>query len=172
MRNKNHAANGRQKGFTLTEIMIVAAMIAILAGIGIPYYTRSVETAKEVTAIQDIKEIMEAIEEFQRKKGKKLPKNLDEIGLGGLLDPWGNPYQYLPFSTGLEESGKNKGKGKGSVSIGLKRKDKNLVPINSDFDLYSKGPDGASVGPLTAAHSRDDIIRADDGGFVGIAQDY
>ena len=27
------------------------------------------------------------------------------------------------------------------------RKDKNIVPINSDYDLYSMGPDGASGGP-------------------------
>lgn len=35
-------------------------------------------------------------------------------------------------------------------SIGGARKDRFLVPINSDFDLYSMGKDGQSVGPLTA----------------------
>ncbi len=42
-----------------------------------------------------------------------------------------------------------------------------MVPINSDYDLYSKGPDGASQGPLTAKASRDDIIRANNGRFIG-----
>jgi general secretion pathway protein G len=55
---------------------------------------------------------------------------------------------------------------------GQQRKDRNLVPINSDYDLYSMGPDGRSVSPLTAQASRDDIIRANDGGFVGKASDY
>ena len=73
-------------------------------------------------------------------------------------DPWGNDYQYLNIA-------KEKGKGK-------LRKDKNLVPINSDFDLYSMGPDGSSVAPLTARASRDDIVRANDGGFVGLAGNF
>jgi general secretion pathway protein G len=34
------------------------------------------------------------------------------------------------------------------------------------------GPDGDSRRPLTAQKSRDDIIRANDGAFIGIAQDY
>ena len=59
------------------------------------------------------------------------------------------------------------GKGKGGF-----RKDRFLVPINTDFDLYSMGADGASVGPLTSAVSRDDIVRANDGGFVGLASDF
>jgi general secretion pathway protein G len=34
------------------------------------------------------------------------------------------------------------------------------------------GPDGASVGPLTASASRDDIVRANNGRFVGTAASY
>ena len=29
-----------------------------------------------------------------------LPESLDEIGLGDLVDPWGNPYQYLKVEGG------------------------------------------------------------------------
>jgi general secretion pathway protein G len=52
------------------------------------------------------------------------------------------------------------------------RKDRNLVPINTDFDLYSMGPDGASAAPLTAAASQDDVVRANNGSFIGQAKDY
>jgi general secretion pathway protein G len=52
------------------------------------------------------------------------------------------------------------------------RKDKNLVPINTDFDLYSLGKDGESVGPLTAIPSRDDIVRANNGSYIGRADSY
>ena len=58
-------------------------------------------------------------------------------------------------------------KGKGKM-----RKDRFLVPINSDYDLYSMGEGGTSVPPLTAKSSRDDIIRANDGQFVGLAEKY
>ena len=47
-----------------------------------------------------------------------------------------------------------------------------LVPLNSDFDLYSMGPDGESEPPLSRPVSRDDIIVANDGDFIGIAKDY
>jgi general secretion pathway protein G len=56
--------------------------------------------------------------------------------------------------------------------LGLQRKDLALVPINTDFDLYSKGRDGATQPPLTAASSRDDIVRANDGQFIGLASGY
>jgi general secretion pathway protein G len=52
------------------------------------------------------------------------------------------------------------------------RTDKNLVPLNSDYDLYSMGKDGESQIPLTVKISHDDIIRANDGAFVGLAIDY
>ncbi len=52
------------------------------------------------------------------------------------------------------------------------RKDRFLVPINSDYDLYSRGKDGLSVAPLTAAQSRDDIVRAANGTFVGLAEKF
>ena len=56
--------------------------------------------------------------------------------------------------------------------LGKMRKDKNLVPINSDYDLYSMGPDGISVSPLTAKASQDDIVRGRNGKFIGVATDY
>jgi general secretion pathway protein G len=75
-----------------------------------------------------------------------------------MLDPWGYLYQYLDLTT--------------AHGNGQARKDHGPVPINTDFDLYSMGKDGASVSPLTARASRDDIVRANNGAFVGLASDY
>ena len=47
-----------------------------------------------------------------------------------------------------------------------------MVPINSDFDLYSMGKDGKSQTPLTAKASHDDIIFANNGEYVGRASEY
>ncbi|MCA9739171.1 MAG: prepilin-type cleavage/methylation domain-containing protein, partial [Gemmatimonadetes bacterium] len=52
------------------------------------------------------------------------------------------------------------------------RKNRFLVPLNSDFDLYSKGLDGTCVSPLTGATSQDDIVRANDGGFFGLGRNF
>ena len=88
----------------------------------------------------------------------RVPPDLSAIGWDTVLDPWGNPYRYLSFE-GL--------KGKGQM-----RKDKNLVPINTQYDLYSMGADGQSVPPLTAKVSHDDVILANDGSYIGLASAY
>ena len=56
--------------------------------------------------------------------------------------------------------------------VGGARKDRFLVPLNSDFDVYSMGRDRASTMPLSAALSHDDVIRASDGGFYGLAKNF
>lgn len=69
-------------------------------------------------------------------------------------------------------AGQGQGGQGGQGGTGKARKDRFLVPINSDYDLYSKGKDGESVAPLTASKSRDDVVRANDGAFVGLATDF
>ena len=48
----------------------------------------------------------------------------------------------------------------------------NLNPVNSDFDLYSNGPDGVTQRNFGSGEGRDDIVRANNGGFIGVAEDY
>ena len=55
---------------------------------------------------------------------------------------------------------------------GKPRKDHQMHPINCDYDLYSVGKDGKSEAPLTAKVSQDDIIRANNGGYVGLVSNY
>lgn len=52
------------------------------------------------------------------------------------------------------------------------RKDRFLVPINSDFDVYSMGQNLDTVAPLNPPKSQDDVIRASDGGFYGLARNF
>ena len=47
-----------------------------------------------------------------------------------------------------------------------------MVPVNSDYDLYSMGKDKKSAAPFTAKASRDDVVRANNGGYVGLAINY
>lgn len=146
-----------RRGFTLFELMLGVAIIAILASVATPIYLTYINKAKIGAAIADITSISEAIE-VDRLYTETLPLDLSAVPGIPLIDPWGNPYRYLNFET-------VKGKGK-------MRKDRFLVPINSDYDLYSMGEDGKSVTPLTAKSSRDDIVRANDGGYVGLVSQY
>ena len=52
------------------------------------------------------------------------------------------------------------------------RKDRFGVSLNSDFDLYSMGKDRSSAASLSTPPSHDDILRANDGDFVGVASDF
>lgn len=149
----------RQGGFTLIEMLATLLIIGILAGLAIPPLHTAMEKAKIVRAMGDIKALQTEIMAIESSE-QPLPASLSAIGRGGLLDPWGQPYVYYPFPTPIK-----------GVPAGARR-DRFLVPVNSTFDLYSMGPDGNSAPPFTASSSRDDIVRANDGGFVGLAINY
>lgn len=148
--------HARRRGFTLIELLLVMVILGALAALAIPNLNRAVERARVARAIGDISALGQDLTEYFL-NNDTYPASLVAIGRDGLLDPWGNPYQYLPVA---------------GTPVGRLRKDRFLVPVNSDFDLYSMGPDGRSQPPLTAAASRDDIVRANDGGFIGIAEDF
>jgi general secretion pathway protein G len=144
-----------RRGFTLIELLSVMAIVGVLSALALPKYHDMAERAQVAKAIGDLRAIAIDVSGLDT-----LPPSLAAISRGGMLDPWGNQYVYFPFPT------TKKGHPAGA------RKDRFLVPINSAFDLYSMGKDGRSVAPLTAAHSRDDVIMANDGGFFGLARNY
>jgi general secretion pathway protein G len=138
--------------------LLTLVILSIVAAIALPAYRGYVATGEMGRIIQEMKQIELILENHKLDTGA-YPDSLDEIGVS-LLDPWGNPYQYLRIE------------GAGNKAKGHQRKDHNLVPINADFDLYSMGKDGTSAPPLTAASSRDDIIRANNGEYYGYGRDY
>ena len=145
-----------KRGFTLIELMIVVLLLGVLIVIALPFYGRyrnRVMTAHAVTEIAS----MSALLEIYERDARVYPPNLAAAGLANKLDPWGNAYVYY----NVEANGR-----------GGARKDHALNPINSDFDLYSMGPDGKTKPQVTQKDSVDDIIRASNGKFIGIAADF
>lgn len=147
------------KGFGLLELMVVLVVAGLLATLAIPAYTGFVDRARTSRAIGDIASIGLEIEKFRLANDSLPPISLAELPIAIPLDPWGQPYSYLSIAAA--------GPGKGAF-----RKDGNLNPLNTDFDLYSSGKDGESKGPLNAKASRDDIVRANNGAYIGRAEDY
>lgn len=152
------AKNRDQSGYSLIELIMVVAIIVTLGSMGVPIYIKAIDSAKNVKAIGDIKYIQTEIEVYQA-RNQTLPATLKEIDCKIVTDPWGRPYVYSKISSSKR-------------SYNSCRKDKNLVPLNNDYDLYSKGKDGLSQAPLTSKQSRDDIVRASNGGFIGLASNY
>ena len=163
--------------FTLIEIMVVVIILGILAATIIPQFIGTTHDARVSAAKANIAELEAALERFYvqmdryptTEEGLKVlveaPSGEAKKWRGPYIkllrpDPWGNPYQYLRIDGGGAQ-------GKSDF-----RKDKFLNPINTDYDLYSMGKDGLSQKPLNVTVSQDDIIRAHDGGFVGLASDF
>ncbi len=146
-----------QRGFSVPELLLAVAIVAVLALVAVPSYSQYVERTRVYQATIDIKALNALIANYYT-DNRDYPDSLAQIGAGGKFDPWGQPYAYLVFRTPADKA--------------QARKDKNLVPINSDYDLYSKGKDHDSRPPLLAKQSRDDVVRANDGAFVGLASTY
>jgi len=149
--------NRKSRGFTVIELLIVIAVLLTISAIAIPNLMGAMEQARVARAVSDINMLEDEIALYQT-INYQLPDDLSKVGYGNFLDPWGNPYQYLNHAT--------------MRGNGQARKDRFLVPLNSDYDLYSMGRNGASVPPITAKVSQDDVIRAMDGSFVGLASQF
>lgn len=144
----------KSSGFTLLELLITVAIAGILSAIAIPLYTGFIEKAKIIRAVSEITTISRSITTYNI-DNNKYPQSLAEVGYGSMKDPWGAQYLYLNIQT-----------------MGKKdkpRKDRFGVPINTDYDLYSMGKDGKSKTKINNKVSKDDVIRANDGAYIGLA---
>lgn len=150
----------RQIAFTLVELLIMLVVIVALTAIAVPSYREFIERARLGQAISDISQISMEIEKFHSLNAN-FPQSLADLeGNLPALDPWGNAYQYLAIDVVPPPN------------TGHVRRDRNMNPLNSDYDLYSKGADGETQRQLTAARARDDIVRAGNGGFIGLASEH
>ena len=129
-------SRARSRAFTLIEVMVVVAILAVLAALIVPKVMSRPDEARVVAARQDIASLLQALKLY-RLDNLRYPTT--EQGLGALVtrptlapvppnwkpggylerlprDPWGHPYQYL--SPGL----------------------------HGEIDVFSFGADGAAGG--------------------------
>ena len=261
----------RQTGFTLLELMIVVAILAVLAVIGVPQYNSALQAVRVGKAKHELRTISNAVDTFTANNMGMLPLTLYQVGFGGKKDPWGTPYCYLNYSDGTGDGldwaiaagvvdpsafapvtggagggdggagafapqgrplsaapqgrpssaapqgrplsaapqrppvgasvqvnftalhellGRNlsltergalseAARANGAFSIftsveteRTRRRDRYMFPLNTDYDLFSLGPDHQTATSLGEGIGLDDVIRANNGGFFGRASDY
>ena len=143
-------------GFTIIELMIALAIAGVIMMVAVPAYQDYGKRVEADQAVKDMIVIQFQIDDYELTNGI-LPNTLADIGMAGMEDPWGNPYAYTNYATNPP---------------GARRKDKNLNPLNSDYDLFSMGEDGQTNKQIITPKSQDDIIRGRDGSFMGFAKDF
>jgi general secretion pathway protein G len=62
--------NGRDRGFTLIEIIIVFTLIGILVGMGLPQYQTAAKRAREAVLKEDLFQFRKLIDQYFQDKGK------------------------------------------------------------------------------------------------------
>ncbi|MGD8771049.1 MAG: prepilin-type N-terminal cleavage/methylation domain-containing protein [Desulfobacterales bacterium] len=146
------------RGYTLIEIMIVMAILGTLSAMAVPNYLKYRENARVAVALTDIRMIEKQIKGYEF-DNNRLPDSLNDVFNNNPIDPWNNPYQYVRITGEKSQRG-------------ILRKDHFMVPVNTDYDLYSMGKDGRSQSAFTSDASQDDVVRVNNGGFVGLVSDY
>lgn len=144
------------KGFTLIEIIIAITITAVSSVIASVSYQGHIESRNISKAVSQIAHVASALDNYIH-VNKRYPDSLADIGMNDMLDPWKNPYQYSIAEDPCAE---------------MSRKDHNISTLNTDYDLYSMGKDGTSVSLLSSETSRDDVIRANNGNYIGLATEY
>lgn len=146
----------RAHGFTVVELMLAVLLLAVLLAVAYPFY-KGYKLRVQIAQADDDIVMMSTVASNYWNDNHAYPNSLADIGQSGKLDPWGNPYVYYNIDAN----------GKGGA-----RKDHALNPLNTDFDLYSDGPDGKTKPQITQKDSLDDVIRASNGAYIGVASAF
>lgn len=168
----------RQHGFTLIEIMMAVAILAIIAAIAVQSYEGYIGEARIGTAIKDIHQAELILNDLAADNNlialdadanavRGLYLNSGELVLGPpgttpagtlpWLDPWDRVYRYR------RNTADNSGvltDGGGAISNNAAT---SLAP--QAYDLFSTGVDGT-------AGNGDDVVRGCNGEFIGLQSDH
>lgn len=142
-------------GFTLIELVVVVAIIGILVALAIPVFEEFAQRARNSRAMQEVRVLETEIQGYFFVNGV-YPGELADIDRGDLKDPWGQHYVYNDFS---------------DIVTNPPRKIFG-VPLNFDFDIYSKGKDMLTDPVVSSPTGKDDVVRGGEGLFLGLGADW
>lgn len=120
----------KKKGFTLLELLVVLAILAILIAIAIPVYKNQKEKAAITAHNANVRVLETAVESYKQDHGE-YPENLEALK--------GNYIKSLP-QVPASENVKLKGK-----SYEIDKKNGNIIP--GEIDPSEKKSDGGQSNP-------------------------
>ena len=83
--------NTKRGGFTLVEIMIVVAIIALLAAIAVPNFLRSRKRSQATQVLEDLRQIDAGIDQYAIERNRA----------GGTNVAWADVQSYIKAGTRL-----------------------------------------------------------------------
>jgi general secretion pathway protein G len=78
------SSSRQQRGFTLVELMVVMAIIAVLMAVAVPSFISAIRSAKEAALREDLHTMRDAIEQYTEDK-EAAPQSLDDLVQAGYL---------------------------------------------------------------------------------------
>lgn len=89
--------NTKRGGFTLVEIMIVVAIIALLAAIAVPNFLRSRKRSQATQILEDLRQIDSAMDQYA----------IETARSASTTPSWADVQKYIKTGTRLHASGGN-----------------------------------------------------------------
>jgi general secretion pathway protein G len=147
-------------GMTLLELMVAAMGMATLVAIALPVIEGAREDIRLHLAVTSIQVIQFEVTKYELRYGI-VPVDIAAMNLPADVakDPWGRPYVFLNYIYK-------------DPPDDVPREDQFLKPINTAYDIFSVGPDGETHKRLPHQLSQDDIVRASDGEYIGVAAEF
>lgn len=125
MTSDPNGRSSRESGFSLLEILIAVMILVLMGGVVMTNLFPHFFKAKRARAEMDIKNIKSAVDQYRllsSNRTNRLPEpsefphvltqtgdsgeapliDPDTLDDGKLLDPWGNPYEYVKHGSSFE----------------------------------------------------------------------
>lgn len=116
------ALKNKKKGFTLLELLVVLAILAILIAIAVPVYKSQKEKAAITAHNANVRVLETAVESYRQDNDGKLPGNLQELVKG----------EYIKSVPKVPASNNENLKGVKTYSIDEKKGI--IIPVEIDRD--------------------------------------